>query len=274
MTKVFLDRLEAGLKRLIEELEATRVRHRQLETEADGLRIHCADRDKLEKRVAELEAQFTAAANAARELPNAIQELEQAKGAMARLESELAIARPRLIELEADIATISTDRDAVRADLFNSSSRVTELERNLAEHSTARQSADGNLRAAEGRIAELEGWHRERISERDAAQSKVDALENEAAQLRASRDLQASAVAQGLALATENEALKQQVYELQIKELELEEVREQHAAAKADLETALTRESKTREHLTTLIARIDEAESLLESTEAMAHVQS
>ena len=65
MTKVFLDRLEAGLKRIIEELEATRVRYRQLETEADGLRIHCADRDKLEKRIAELEAQFTAAANAA-----------------------------------------------------------------------------------------------------------------------------------------------------------------------------------------------------------------
>ncbi|HNM47366.1 MAG TPA: hypothetical protein PKH51_10145, partial [Candidatus Sumerlaeota bacterium] len=102
MTKVFLDRLEAGLKRIIEELEATRVRYRQLETEADGLRIHCADRDKLEKRIAELEAQFTAAANAARELPNAVQELEQAKANAARVEGELAIARPRLIELESE----------------------------------------------------------------------------------------------------------------------------------------------------------------------------
>ncbi|MCC7391783.1 hypothetical protein IT571_05430 [Candidatus Sumerlaeota bacterium] len=272
MTKVFLDRLEAGLKRIIEELEATRVRYRQLETEADGLRIHCADRDKLEKRIAELEAQFTAAANAARELPNAVQELDQAKANAARVEGELAIARPRLIELESEIAAVSADRDAVRADLFSSNNRVAELERAAAESAHHRHGVDAELRAAQARVVELEGWHRERVSERDAAQTQIEALENEAAQLRANRDLQASAVAQGLALATENEALKQQVYELQIKELELEELREQHIAMKADLEGALTRESKTREHLTSLIARIDEAESLLESTEAVAHV--
>ncbi len=99
MTKELLGRFETGVSRLIDELESTRVRLKQAEAEADGLRIHGADRDRLETRVRELEA----------ERDDLSRRIGKKDTRIAEVEDEMDRVRGRLAELEEENRRLATE---------------------------------------------------------------------------------------------------------------------------------------------------------------------
>lgn len=303
MTKELLDRFEAGVTRLISELEAVRVRNRQLETEADGLRIHAADRDRLEVRIAELEAQVTEAASAGTAAAEAVRaELETAKG---QLEQATAAAA-RVADLESLLST--------------SGARVSELEAALHTAEAAIAAAHAEKAAAESTASEalafateLEAAGKAAVAERDTARTEINALHEQvqhltahAADIERSRDdLQRGVQELSARLASHEEALqslgserdalagelqplrasatelaaeRERNLELEIRIEELEKqlvARESEQVEVGDLrsrlEIALGREQQARERLSQLIRRIEDTEALLESVEIAAN---
>lgn len=124
MKSELLDRFESGVARLIEEIESTRVRLKQAETEADGLRIHTADRDRLEGRVAELEEALAAASQNSPGLEARVAEL------MAAVEQKDA----RIAEVEGWLRDTAAHRDHVQEELRQANDRA---EQHLRERDEA-----------------------------------------------------------------------------------------------------------------------------------------
>lgn len=284
MTKEFLDRLEAGLSRLISELETTRVRCRQLETEADNLRIHGADRDRLEARVADLEQhlresqqdsqQFKALRGELESTKSSLNEALTATTRLSAIEGELHIAHRAIIELEEESSRISADRDAVRSDLYTATQRIAELEATVVSVTQDRDGACQEAAGARNRVTALEGWNSDLVRQRDELHGQLNALTGRIVTLEQERDAALAGTTQCEGLHAEAEVLRSRLYDAEFKALEAEESRQELERLKAVLDASANREAATRERLDGLILRLEETESLLNSAEVANHVES
>ncbi len=298
MTKELLDRFEAGLTRLISELESDRVKIRQMETEADSLRIHCADRDRLEAQVAELTARVEELNNRPDETVPLLAEIEQLRadlsaaqseaGRVSGLQFELESSDGRANELQSSLDSAIFERDAARNDLFNANDAVAQKDQAVSFVGAERDAAFAQLDSSRLRIQELQDWNSEAIRARDQFQYEVSALQGRVSGLEAAnfelRQLQVATsqdVEAAQAVGTELQRERERGLELEIRIEELMAQQQGADSAARDaadlrtrLEAAIARETATKDRLDALVQRIEYTEALLENVEMAGNGQS
>lgn len=282
MTSEFLDRLDAGLTKIIAELENTRIRLQQTEKEADGLRIHGADRDQLEARVNELTAQLRQAESGNTEaLAGKDREIDELRGQLADaqagrdslqssvdtgnaligdLENQLGAlqrqfdeAKARIQELEGWNQSAIAERDQARHDLENARNRITELEGWNQSAITERDQARHDLGNANNRIQELESGSQSVLAERDAANAALEATRHDLEKANSQLGELESTLA-------ESNRHRDEARD------EADKLRGETASLRQRLEASIARENDTRSRMSSLIKRIEETESMIENS--------
>ncbi|CAN5403469.1 hypothetical protein BH09SUM1_BH09SUM1_17530 [soil metagenome] len=228
MSKEFLDRLESGLARLIEELEAARIRQRQLETEADGLRIHSADRDKLDGRVQELARQGAENGELRREVSMLREELQESQAVAAKLAAldsqhqqsaqkiaglemeitearqSLTAARSRIDGLEGANKVLAATSESMKGDLAAANALLNESDSARNQDTAELEAARTVANTAAARVIELEGWNKSLLAEREQAREARDQAQADVAPM-ATRIAELEALTNSL-LSERNEA--------------------------------------------------------------------
>lgn len=167
MTTELLDRFEAGVAKLLSSLENLRAKHKQLEAEADGLRIHAADRDRMEQRVRELEEQLGTLGAKDEEIARLHTELGGLRGTLdqtratasriPQLESEMQDKSKRVSELEWLLGESNGDRESLRGELNELRPRVEDLDARLAEVAEERDHFRAELESTNAQNEEVDG---------------------------------------------------------------------------------------------------------------------
>ena len=241
--------LEERVSKLITELEGSRQRIAQLESQTDKLKITVADYERIRGDLAaaqqllestnDLREQADAARAAAATLRH---ELEEARAALESAIAERDHARARAAEVEEWHRGVCTHRDDLACQLAAARARVAELESAAGETGSLQQRLDESTR----RIAELEEWHAGACRHRDELRSQLDGAHWRIGELEG--QLGEAAHIQTL----------------------LNTLMEENADLKQRLTAADSRDERTRERLSMLIDRIEQAERYIASVE-LAH---
>jgi chromosome segregation ATPase len=241
--------LEERVSKLITELEGCRQRTAQLESQTDELKITVADYERVRGDLAAAQEMLDSTqdlreqADAARAAASTLRhELEEARAARELAMAERDHARARTAEVEEWHRGVTTHRDEVAGQLELAQARIAELESTAGEAGSLRARLDDSSR----RIAELEEWHSGACRHRDELKGQLDGAHGRIGELEG------------------------QLGEAEQVETLLNTLMEENADLKQRLTAADSRDERTRERLSMLIDRIEQAEQYI-STVELAH---
>ncbi len=174
-----VQRLEERTEKLIRELEGSRVSMRQLEVEADGLRISASDRDRLEAELASARGRIAELENDTILLRRERDSLIEERTRFASVEAEGSALRERIAEMEAahhgtleqvraEAEVLRNELDAARRAGEETATQFRDIAGELEERSRA-------LEATGARVAELE----RRLAESGNAGEEIEKLTTE-----------------------------------------------------------------------------------------------
>lgn len=176
-----VQRLEERTEKLIRELEGSRVSMRQLEVEADGLRITAADRDRLETELGSARGRIAELENDTILLRRERDSLLEERARFASVEAEAAALRERIAELEtahhASLEQVRSEAEVLRNELDAARRAGEETATQFRELAGELEERGRALEAAGARAAELEA----RLAESGNAHEEIERLRSEKA---------------------------------------------------------------------------------------------
>lgn len=254
-----ISRLEERTTRLIEELESSRVKLRQFETENDGLRITAADRDSMESETTRLAGRIAELENDLVLLKTERDGLLPERDRVRTLEVELAAARSRI---EEQAVQLHTEMESARAEAENTRNELRQAQAAIASAEVLAATHAAAVEASAKEVEELR-WY---LGEREA---EVESLKAGAADgtMAASPDLSSELGLANAALA-ESQAMLDAIED---HGTAMTALRQENEELRLRLNESTARDARTRERLGTLLDRIEKAEQLIEQMELSTH---